>query len=124
MHARLRLTGHTRLRADGRVIVAGGQAVGGRVLASAEVWDARTDAWEALPRLAAARDRASAAAVGGAAFVFGGQDGARTLRSVEVYDAAAGKWRPGPDLAQRRRGLAAVPVHWPAGPCRTGATGT
>jgi hypothetical protein len=46
--------------ADGSVLVAGGDAGGGTVLASAERYDPATDAWSPAGTMATAREQASA----------------------------------------------------------------
>eukprot|EP00850_Spirogloea_muscicola_P021266 SM000243S08567 [mRNA] locus=s243:100494:101274:+ [translate_table: standard] len=87
----------------GKVYVAGGLGRGGTWLASAEVYDPESDAWQALPSLTRARWSCFGAAVGSKFYVLGGQSGHAIGKEklVHIFDPFAQAWAtmPGPPVA-------------------------
>jgi len=83
---------------EGRVLVVGGAdgEYGGRVLATAEVYDPATGVWTQTGSLGKTRrDHTATLLAGGKVLVTGGTDAAGVLQgSAEVYDPATGTWSP------------------------------
>ncbi|HUP70594.1 MAG TPA: kelch repeat-containing protein [Acidimicrobiales bacterium] len=90
---------------DGTVLVAGGKAAGGTVLATAELYDPLSGSWRTTRALATARaGHAAVSLADGRLMVTGGvgADG-RALASTEIYDAGAGTWRDGGSMVTARQ---------------------
>ncbi|WP_375769823.1 kelch-like protein [Archangium gephyra] len=90
---------------DGRVLVVGGWHEGSP-LATAEVWDPRTESWSPTGSLATPRSSFALTALpDGRAAVSGGlEETFQATDSVEIWDPARGTWSPGPSLARGRAG--------------------
>ncbi|MDM0036952.1 putative Ig domain-containing protein [Variovorax sp. J22P271] len=82
--------------ADGRVLVAGGEASGLTGLASAEIYDPATDTWQAAASMAVARNRHTATLLpNGKVLVIGGYNASPTLtfsQGAELYDPSTNTW--------------------------------
>jgi N-acetylneuraminic acid mutarotase len=98
---------------DGRVLVVGGETMGtgvaqGRALASAELYDPRTNSWSPLPDLSRPRVGHTATVLpdGRVIVVGGASEGATGQREVsasaEVFNPASGQWSPLGDLTTGR----------------------
>ena len=61
-------------------------------LSSVELYDASTNAWEAVAPMSTARVCPAAAAIDGKLYVMGGYNGQNQLSSVERYDPATDEW--------------------------------
>jgi hypothetical protein len=97
---------------DGRVLVVGGLDDANHPLASAELLDARGQAWRTLPPMHVARYAHTATLLAdGRVLVAGGmgEDG-RPLRSVELWDPRSDAWSEGAELPVGLYGHAAVRV--------------
>lgn len=94
---------------DGRVLAAGGWD-GASPLASAEIYDSRTDVWQPASPLREARVFATASLLpDGRVWVAGGWDVlGQALTSTEMYDPQADVWQPGPALTFGRAGHTAT----------------
>ncbi len=95
---------------DGSVLVLGGLDDANHPLASAELLDARGQAWRTLPPMHVARYAHTATLLAdGRVLVAGGmgEDG-RPLRSVELWDPRSGAWSEGAELPVGLYGHAAV----------------
>ena len=78
---------------SGKVLVVGGYNSGSGTLASAELYDSATNAWNATGALATTRNGHTATLLAsGEVLVAGGGGGSGTLASAEIYDPATGKW--------------------------------
>lgn len=73
---------------------------GGLFGRSAEVFDAASGAWQALPLMSKARHFAAAVAVGGSIWVFGGEFGESTTNTPEMLDVERAEWRQLQPLAR------------------------
>jgi hypothetical protein len=81
------------LLADGRVLIAGGFATGQVALASAEIYDPRTDTFSPTGSLATPRAQHTATLLAdGRVLVAGGSDGSTSLASAELYDPRTGRF--------------------------------
>jgi hypothetical protein len=98
---------------DGRVLVVGGvktsSDVSGEVLASAELYDPRTDIWAPAPPLSTARAKHDAILLANQhVLVFGGTQGVGyskatdALRAAELYDPTAQTWSSAPSMQYAR----------------------
>jgi N-acetylneuraminic acid mutarotase len=76
---------------DGKLYVMGGHD-GQNWLSSVELYDASTNAWEAVAPMSTARGAPAAAAIDGKLYVMGGSDGQNQLSSVERYDPVTNEW--------------------------------
>ncbi len=91
---------------DGRILVVGG-SVGNHIdsgaLASAEIFDPRTQSWSITGAMAEARAAFSLTLLSdGRALAAGGYNGGN-LASAEIYDPAGGTWSPAPAMTEARR---------------------
>ena len=94
---------------DGRVLLVGGSAGGGKVLASAEVYDPRTRRFSSTGPLRTARGGHVAVALrDGRVLVVAGSGGGGVLASTELYDPKSGRFVAGPRLRTARHKHAAV----------------
>jgi len=90
---------------DKRVLVAGGYGFSNEVLASTELYDPASGAWQAGPALNTPRARAVLSLLAdGRVLITGGviSDGSLTA-TAEIFDPAAGSWRPVASMAAARR---------------------
>ena len=104
------------LLADGRVLIVGGHS--GRrenmeVYATAELFDPKTNRFEAAGRLEIARHKHDAVKLAdGRVLIIGGAD--RTDRghyaTTEIYSATDRSFRPGPSMANRRYKIAGTTI--------------
>jgi N-acetylneuraminic acid mutarotase len=99
---------------DGKIWVAGGLASSSKATAVTQIYDPKSDAWEAGPSLPAAVDHAmlvtyrnQLALIGG--FVSRGGDSVASAEML-VYDDSIGHWRKGPPLRHARAAGAAAVV--------------
>jgi hypothetical protein len=85
---------------DGRVLVVGGRNLEARALASAELYDLRSNRWTATGPMTSARSFHNATLLtDGRVLVTGGLDGAgQRLESVELFDPFTDRWSRGPPL--------------------------
>ncbi|PLP99410.1 kelch repeat-containing protein [Cupriavidus pauculus] len=91
------------LLADGRVLVAGGEAPGGVALASAELYDPATGTWSPTGSMRQARDAyAIARLTDGRVLAVGGFDGTQAIATAELYDLASGTWSTTGSLRKAR----------------------
>ena len=94
-HIALKLT-------DGRVLVAGGIALGATT-ATAEIYDPATATWASTAPLATARHAAAGVVLGdGRVLVVGGVTGNDSLASAEIFDPIAGTWTATGSLIESR----------------------
>jgi N-acetylneuraminic acid mutarotase len=98
---------------DGRVLVVGGfdVAVNGRVLASAELYDARTGSWAATGSMTQPRVTPTATLLADGRVLVAGGDGDGNwglLASAELYDPGTGAWTPTGSMTEARRGHTAT----------------
>jgi alpha-tubulin suppressor-like RCC1 family protein len=114
LQARGRAT--TTKLADGRILMAGGCATIGceSVLASAEVYDPKTDRWAVAGPMSTARaGHAAAPLPDGRVIVAGGCADigcATVLASSEFFDPSTDTFTPGPPLGSARFGALALPL--------------
>jgi len=106
-------SGHAAVRLDdGRVLVAGGVADlpdGQRWLASAELFDPRSDSWSPAASMAAARYHPTLTVLpDGRVLVAGGADADEVTAAAEVYDPVADRWSPVPPMSTPRMDAAAL----------------
>jgi N-acetylneuraminic acid mutarotase len=99
--------------ADGRVLVAGGEAFFGSLLATAEVYDPGTGSFAPTGSLAGARELQAAARLpNGNVIVAGGYgpsgSSESTLSSAELYNPATGRWSPTGSMLVADSGLTAT----------------
>src|SRR6266567_8241826 len=82
------------LLADGRVLVAGGIIFGGRLVASAELFDPASGTWTATGHMTEARSGPAAVllADGNVLVVGGGTADGSSTGSAELYDPGSGTW--------------------------------
>jgi hypothetical protein len=91
------------LLADGRVLVAGGYATGQVALASAAIYDPRTDTFSPTGSLTTARAQQTATLLAdGRVLMAGGSDGSTSLRSAELYDPKTGTFTATGSMAEAR----------------------
>ena len=83
-------------------------AAGGTEDTSAEAYDPVADEWAPIANMATARSGCAGAALGGKAYVSGGQDSNNAFSSVEVFDPATGKWAAAPPMGTARMSHAAA----------------
>ena len=90
--------GHTAtVLADGRVLVAGGQAGGNEPLASAELFDPATSSWTSTGPMTAGRMWHQAVLLpDGRVVVLGGSLSEGSHTEIELWDPATGEWAPFP----------------------------
>ena len=105
--------GHTAtLLPDGRVLVVGGDTFRvntAEFLATAELYDPRTNAWGSAVSLAAARGTHTATLLpNGQVLVVGGAGGAGPVAGAERYDPATNRWEAAGELGVPRFAHAAV----------------
>jgi hypothetical protein len=82
---------------DGTILVAGGQGLDGKPLASAEVYDPRTDALTPTGSMNIARWRHTATLLlDGKVLVAGGTRAGDSVSRPEIYDPRAGTWTLSP----------------------------
>mmetsp|Transcript_33704 Transcript_33704/g.104678 ORF Transcript_33704/g.104678 Transcript_33704/m.104678 type:complete len:85 (-) Transcript_33704:25-279(-) len=79
-------------------------------LRSGERYDPFTGTWEELPAMRERRVGATAAAVGGRIYVFGGDSGSQLLASVEKLDLDVGTWEAVAPMVVPRASAAAVTI--------------
>lgn len=93
------------LALDGRILAIGGRAGGN--LRDVEAYDIAADTWTRGPDLLVARSGITAALVGDAVHVTGGEDftTGRTIGAHERLDPATMRWERLPDLPTPRHGL-------------------
>lgn len=97
------------LLADGRVLVTGGQAAAGSVLASCEIYDPVSGAWfSAAPMTTARKAHRTVLLPDGRVLAAGGYDLTNTLSSAEVYDPAANTWTATPAMSANRQDPALI----------------
>ncbi|HSK71751.1 MAG TPA: kelch repeat-containing protein [Pyrinomonadaceae bacterium] len=93
---------------DGRVLVAGGFAGDENSLASAEIFDPKTNEFSPAGRMSVARSGHSATLLpGGKILIAGGYNG-DYLDSAEIYDPKTGKFTPTGKMTLARSGQTAV----------------
>ena len=98
---------------NGDVLVAGGHDTGDTALASAEVYDPRTNQWTPTSNaMSVAHDGAGIAALpNGRAIVAGGVDGSGLSTNVaDLYDAATNSFTPAPPMTDRRALFVMAPL--------------
>lgn len=103
--------GHTMtLLPDGRVLVVGGQTVGtGVFLASAEIYDPKTNTWTPTNSMNVARVQHTATLLpDGRVLVVGGYDKYIAHDTTEVYNPATGVWQNGGNIDPARFGHTAT----------------
>jgi hypothetical protein len=101
---------HTATRlADGRVLVTGGIRRGEAALASAEIYDQRSNDFSATGEMASPRVSHTATLLpDGRVLIAGGWDNDAQLRTVELYDPATGRFAPAASLSVARAGHTAT----------------
>eukprot|EP00040_Diaphanoeca_grandis_P004081 m.26962 g.26962 ORF g.26962 m.26962 type:complete len:396 (-) comp15620_c0_seq1:150-1337(-) len=78
---------------NGRVLACGGRQGADTYLASAELYDSRTDKWKPVANMLTPRAAHGAAFIeNGFVMIAGGYDGVSKLSSAEVYDARLDSW--------------------------------
>ncbi len=81
---------------DGKVLAVTGHPLGGKSLASAEIYDPKRDVWTPTGSLAVPRNGVQHGGLirlpNGKYFLAGGGSGRRSVHEVELYDAASGTW--------------------------------
>jgi hypothetical protein len=97
---------------DGRVLVAGGYDAHDVQVASAEVFDPRTNAWSSAGHMRTARaNHTETRLAGGRVLVAGGGDRPTGfVDSTEIYDPATNAWSAGPRMATARGFATATPL--------------
>jgi hypothetical protein len=107
--------GHTQtlLPTSGKVLVAGGVALGGGLpnprLASAELYDPTTGTWTTIPPMHTVRENHTATLLGnGKVLVAGGMGATDILASAELYDPETGTWTTAPSMHTARDGHTAT----------------
>ncbi|MFI5267368.1 MAG: Kelch repeat-containing protein, partial [Chloroflexota bacterium] len=96
-----RINHQATLLPSGKVLVTGGDDQQ-NALASAEIFDPRTQAWTPAASMLHARSGHVAALIGGQVFVAGGTDGGAVLNSAELYDPVSNGWSPLPAMPTAR----------------------
>lgn len=96
----------------GRVVIAGGRGPGGRLLATAELYDPATGARTQLPPMSTSRSSAQGVVLSDGRFaVLGGRSNVNTtLASCQALDLRTLQWAPLPDMIQPHSGFAAFAV--------------
>lgn len=94
----------------GRLYVAGGERADGTPVATFEMYDTRTQRWEKLPDLQAARSRYACATVEGKLYVLGGWDGKNYNSDVFAFDPTSNTWTTLSPLPTPRRNASAAVV--------------
>eukprot|EP00929_Paragymnodinium_shiwhaense_P036521 TRINITY_DN19564_c0_g2_i2.p1 TRINITY_DN19564_c0_g2~~TRINITY_DN19564_c0_g2_i2.p1 ORF type:complete len:452 (-),score=98.79 TRINITY_DN19564_c0_g2_i2:109-1464(-) len=97
-------------RSPADLYVVGGKDDTAPALASAERYSFRTELWEPLPPMRAARYGCAAAALEGKLYVVGGHDGRLVLAAAERFDPLTGKWEYVPNMPTARSRCAANSV--------------
>lgn len=98
---------------DGRIYVAGGIGIGGRVHAAFEAFDVATGTWESLPTLPGPRHHSGLAALDGRIYLAGGYDSIRFgagSRAFHVYDPSDHAWSELAPMPSERAAHALVPL--------------
>ena len=91
-----------------RIFLPGGTLSNGQPTDVLEVYDPRSDSWEAGTPLPKPISAYALAAFEGRLYLFGGWDGNKTLSQVYVYDPGEDAWRPGAPMTAARRDARAV----------------
>jgi hypothetical protein len=105
-------SGHTATKLkDGRVLIAGGRGIELDELASAELYDPKTNKWKSVAPMATGRSGHTATLLhDGRVLVAGGTVHDMTsgserflaLASTELFDPKTGQWTPGPQMKDAR----------------------
>ena len=91
--------------ADGRIYVAGGFAMGSRIVAAFEAYDPQTDSWERLAPLPRRIHHAALAALDGRVYLSGGYRGLNMsvgTTELAVFDPAENRWQALADMPAPR----------------------
>ncbi len=91
--------------ADGRIYVAGGFAMGSRIVAAFEAYDLQTDSWERLAPLPRRIHHAALAALDGRVYLSGGYRGLNMsvgTTELAVFDPAENRWQALADMPAPR----------------------
>ena len=91
-----------------RIYAVGGWRDEFKSIASAEMYDPRTNEWIELEPMATKRCGVGLTALGDSIYAVGGHDGEKYLNSVERYDVASKKWFR--DVAEMRSGRTSMGV--------------
>jgi N-acetylneuraminic acid mutarotase len=95
----------------GGIVVVGGVAPGGHVLATTEILDVGADAWRPGPAMEIEREHVATTAVGDEVYAIAGRAGSFATNRASVEVLRGGSWHPVPDLNFSRGGIAAATIH-------------
>jgi len=109
MAVRREYAGGVRLK-DGRILAVSGHPLGGRSIASAELYDPKTKEWTDTGSLRQPRNSGNAATLlpDGRVLVAGGHSKSKAIRGSELFDPVASKWSDTGNLSVGRDPVATL----------------
>lgn len=109
MNERREYAGGVRLK-DGRILAVSGHPIGGKSIATAELYDPASGKWTDTGSLQHARNSGNRAVLlhDGRVLLSGGHDNHEVVAGAELFDPAAGKWNDAGTLRVPRDPIATV----------------